>query len=293
MVIQVATVDVGRTTHIPVPTREPKDSASARVRVNLLGGFEVSVENDVIAARHWSRRHSSALVKLLAMTPGRSLHREVVIDALWPDLAVDDAAPRLHKAAHYARKAHGHRDAVVLLADAVSLWPDGDVHVDMVQFRQLAGAAISSGSVAAAKRALAVYGGELLPQDVYETWADQPRQHVRRLHIELLRLVEDWHQLLAADPADESAHLGLARRYADRGDRIAALRQLDHLDRVMRHELGLQPSESARQLRARVFWSPHHDSIEGLDAVGRDAPCPLDRTERRQQCCDQLVASGR
>ena len=64
---------------------------------------------------------------------GRSLHRELVIDALWPDLGMDDAAPRLHKAAHYARRALGHRDAVVLSAEAVRLCPDDDVQVDVMR----------------------------------------------------------------------------------------------------------------------------------------------------------------
>ena len=55
----------------------------------------------------WSRRHAASLVKLLALADGRRLHREQVIDALWPGLGVEAAAPRLHKAAHYARRALG------------------------------------------------------------------------------------------------------------------------------------------------------------------------------------------
>jgi len=294
MLAHISTVDLTRTTAIPVRTLEPKDPGATRVRVTLLGGFEVSVDDDVIAARHWSRRHSSALVKLLAMSPSRTLHREVVMDTLWPDLAIDDAAPRLHKAAHYARRILGHRDAVVLLADAVYLWPDGDVHVDMVQFLHLAESAVSSRNMGEAKRALAVHGGELLPQDLYEPWADQHRQHLRRLYIELLRLAEDWHQLLAVDPAEEPAHLALARRYADLGDRAAAVRQLDHLDRVMRQELGLQPSENARELRRQVFGSaPDRNYVVEPDAGGHDAACSPAATESRPPCCDLLAGTAR
>ena len=111
-----------------------------------------------VASRHWSRRHSSALVKLLALSPGQTLHREVVIDTLWPDIAISEAAPQLHKAAHFARKALGYREAVVLSGDAVSLCPDDDVHVDMVQFRRLAESAVRDGNAASARDALAFYG---------------------------------------------------------------------------------------------------------------------------------------
>ncbi len=285
MVTQAAVVDVARTTDGSARASEPKSPVATRVDVTLLGGFEVRVNDRAISSRHWSRRHSSALVKLLALSPGRSLHRELVIDALWPDIGIDDAAPRLHKAAHFARKALDHRDAVVLKGDAVYLCPHDDVQVDMTQFRHLAESAVSNGGIAAAKGALAVYGGELLPQDLYEPWAEQHRLHLRRLYLELLHQAEDWHQALAADPADEPAHLALVQRYAERGDRVAALRQLDQLDRVMREELGLEPSERALDLRRQVVQAPpRRNSSDEVSAVGHDSPMSP-ATELRRQCC--------
>jgi DNA-binding SARP family transcriptional activator len=244
-------------------TREPEPTGPVltQVEVTLLGGFEVRVDGRTISSTHWSRRHSAALIKLLALTPGRSLHREQVMDALWPYLGVDDAAPRLHKAAHYARKSLGRRDGLVLNAETVRLCPGYDVHVDVTEFQRRAESAVANGGIAAAKGAIALYGGELLPQDLYEPWTEQHRQHLDRLHTELLHQAEDWHQVLAADPTDEPAHLALAQRFADRGDRPAALRQLDQLDLVMRHELGLEPSEEALDLRRHVL------------AAGVDRPC--------------------
>ena len=94
-------------------------------RISLLGGFDVDVAGTPVPAREWNRRQSAGLVKLLALTPGRRLHREQVLDALWPDVLVDDAAPRLHKAAHYARRALGSPDSVVLTGEVVALWPAG------------------------------------------------------------------------------------------------------------------------------------------------------------------------
>jgi DNA-binding SARP family transcriptional activator len=77
-------------------------------------------------------------VKLLALAEARTLHREQVIDALWPDLSVEAAGPRLHKAAHYARRALGDQArALPLRNDLVQLLPDADVVVDAVRFRPL------------------------------------------------------------------------------------------------------------------------------------------------------------
>jgi len=234
-------------------TLDAVKASPVRVDVVLLGRFEVRVGGRPVPPGKWARRHSAALVKLLALTPTRSLHREQVIDALWPDLSIAEAAPRLHKAAHYARKALGFRNALVLAADSVRLCPDDEVHVDAVEFQRWAAAAAAEGGVAPAKATLAVYGGQLLPLDVYETWTEQPREHLGRLHHELLRQSGDWHQILAADPADEEAHIELIRRYAENGDRGAALRQFERLDRAMRHELGLEPGEKALALRDQIL----------------------------------------
>ena len=64
------------------------------IEIRLLGMFEVRRGGKPVPASAWSRRHAAALVTLLALSPGRRLHREQVFDALWPDLGVDEAAPR-------------------------------------------------------------------------------------------------------------------------------------------------------------------------------------------------------
>ncbi len=272
------------TNQVPDPTtRKVLD----RVEVTLLGGFEIRVDRRTISPEHWPRRHSASLVKLLALAPGRGLHREQVVDALWPELDLDTAAPRLHKAAHYARKALGQRDAVVLSADTVRLCPQTEVQVDAARFQRLARSALENGGIAAAKSALAVYGGALLPHDLYEPWAEQHRLHLGRLYTELLHQAEDWHQALSADPADELAHLALARRYAEIGDRGAALRQLDQLDQVMLHELGLEPSEQAAALRRKVLAAAASVSTNGVDH-----PAALQVIRPGPPCCAQVPVVG-
>ena len=253
MATRTAVLGDTRTAHVSTRAPDPRSPALTRVEVTLLGDFRVGVDGRTISAGHWSRRHSAALVKLLALAPGRSLHREQVMDALWPGLDIDDAAPRLHKAAHYARKALGHRAAVVLSADTVRLFPHDDLHVDATRFQQAAESAVDNGGIAAAKAALAVYGGVLLPHDLYEPWTEQYRLHLDRLYMEMLHQAADWHQALVADPSDEPAHLALAQRYAASGDRAAALRQLDLLDQVMRRDLGLEPSDQAVFLRRQLL----------------------------------------
>src|SRR5918997_378479 len=129
------------------------------VEIDLLGGFAVRVDGRPIPGGEWRRRQAAGLVKLLALAPRRTMHREQVLDALWPDTPVEDAAPRLHKAAHYARRALGDSRALVLTGDTVSLFPQADVVVDATEFERsarqaLAGAGSSADGSAAAAAAV-------------------------------------------------------------------------------------------------------------------------------------------
>src|SRR5437763_13549457 len=108
--------------------------ALIRIRIRLLGRFEVAVNGAAVADSGWTRRHAATLVKLLALAPGRRLHREQVLDAVWPDDAIEDAVPKLHKAAHYARRATGYADTIVLRNDTVELFADFSVEIDAVVF---------------------------------------------------------------------------------------------------------------------------------------------------------------
>src|SRR3954454_16464053 len=113
------------------------------VQVKLLGGFEVVHDGVPVAAEAWVRRQAAQLVQLLALARDRRLHREQVVDALWPGVSWEVAGPRLHKAAHYARRALQDADAVVLRHELVALFPGrDDVEVDLLEFSRAAADAL-------------------------------------------------------------------------------------------------------------------------------------------------------
>src|SRR3954452_6373449 len=118
---------------------------SARaISVQLLGGFRGAVDGRPVPDDEWRRRSAAHLVQLLALSPGRRLHRERVLAALWPDIDPAEAAPRLHTAAHYARRWLGTTGALVLNGDAVALCPDDAVAVGAVVFEERARAALAA-----------------------------------------------------------------------------------------------------------------------------------------------------
>jgi DNA-binding SARP family transcriptional activator/pimeloyl-ACP methyl ester carboxylesterase len=228
---------------------------SMMVNVRLLGEFALDIDGRHVPASAFPRRSAAALVKLLALAPSRRLHREQVMDALWPELPPQDAANHLHKAAHYARRGTGVPGSVLLRNEIVALFPGAEVAVDAVEFEAAAAAAISD-DVHAADSALAAYPGGLLPEDPYESWAAQPRQRLEVLHRELLRRAARWSELVALEPTDEQAHLGLAQSMLARGDRAGALRQIDTIEQILRDELGIGLSPEGYDLRVTALDGP-------------------------------------
>lgn len=236
------------------------------VEIMTLGRFAVRVDGAEIPTEAWSRRQAAGLVKLLALAPRRQLHRDLVIDALWPDVAPDEASPRLHKAAHFGRRALGP-DSVVLRNELVMLLPAATVAVDAVDFASLAADALAAGGVADAEKAIGAYAGPLLPDDLYERWTQEDRARLESLYARLLRQARRWADLAELDPADEQAQLELMRRYAAQGDRRAALRQYERLDRALHRELGVAPSDEVVDLRDALLAGQAEPSVRTPSSI--------------------------
>lgn len=254
------------------------------VEITLLGGFSVTIDGHRSEGRSWIRRGAADLVKVLALAPGHRLHREKVMDLLWPDTSPEAAAPRLHKAAHFARRVTGHDRAVVLRQEMVSLFPDAALTVDAVRFEELARAAVDTGAADTARAALAWYGGELLPDDPYEDWAVDRRELLHLRHLEVLRVAGEWRELATLDPTNDEAHLELVRRHLEAGDAPAIVTEVERLERLYASELDLRPA---------ITSTPRVEALltELADLVHRQKRV-LSELATASAAGDELVASG-
>jgi DNA-binding SARP family transcriptional activator len=227
-----------------------------RVQVRLLGGFTVLVNGAPKPTGRWTRRQAAALVKRLALSPGGRLHRDRVVDALWPNVTLDVALPRLHKAAHYARRDLGDRDAVVLRDEVVALFPYATLEVDAITFEAAADAALAAKPVSPEACANVLkLAGELLPEDLAEWWLEEPRERLRLRAAQLLRGARRWADLLRVDPANEEAHVALLREAVVSGDRTNAFRRYARMEQVLGTEFGISPGREAIALRQRLLVS--------------------------------------
>src|SRR5215217_6114422 len=238
------------------------------IRVRLLGGFRISVGSRVIEAKQWRLRKPATLVKLLALAPNHRLQREQIMDLLWPESGKRSASNNLRQIVHTTRKildpVAGSR---YLRSDNESLvlW-GGEIWVDVEAFEEAAATARRSKDPAAYRAALDLYAGELLPEDRYEEWAQDRRQGLRRIHLELLTelaqahehqgeygpAVEALRRTVAEEPTNEKAHAGLMRLYALSGQQGEALAQYARLQDLLSREIGTEPGAAARRLHEEI-----------------------------------------
>ena len=99
----------------------------ASVEIQLLGRFEVIVDGRPVPASAWRHRRAAGLVKLLALAAGHRVHREQVIEALWPHLPPGGGERNLHKAIHLARRGIGDPSAITLSSQEVGLAILGEI----------------------------------------------------------------------------------------------------------------------------------------------------------------------
>jgi DNA-binding SARP family transcriptional activator len=227
------------------------------LRIWLLGGFRVTVDGSPVADRSWRRNKAKAVVKLLALASGHRLHREQLMELLWPDLAPEAAAGNLRKAVYFARQAlapeHLRVHGEMLGLEAPRLWVDVEAFEAAAEARDL-------------KTAVELYGGELLPEDRFEPWTEERRDQLharfaRRL-LERARELEAagdvraalaaLERLAAVDPLSEEAAIGVIRAHALDGQRHLALRWYRQLETRLAEELGVEPGAEARRLYEEI-----------------------------------------
>ncbi|WP_217575386.1 BTAD domain-containing putative transcriptional regulator [Mesorhizobium sp. GbtcB19] len=224
-----------------------------RISIHLLGRFAVSVDDRPIPAADWRRDRAAALVKLLALKPAHRVHREQAMETFWPDADPEAAGASLRKAVHFARRALGAHDLITIGNDIIALAPDAELEIDIEGFEAAAKTALRGSEKSAFERAADLYGGRLLPDDIFVEWLDAPRAQLQQRYSDLLRAGGLWQRLIALDPADEQAQCALMQTALDAGNRVEAIRQFNQLRDNLHAELGVGPSAATIALYEKAL----------------------------------------
>ena len=232
----------------------------------------VSLGDRTISENQWRLKKAANLVKLLALAPGHRLHREQLMDALWPYLGRAAASNNLRRTLHAARQVLEPTPATsgrYLLREGedLVLCTGERAWVDVEAFENAASAARRRrGEPAAYRLAVELYAGDLLPSDLYEDWAEERRRQLRQTFLSVLIELAELHEVrgeysaavevlrraVAEEPTREETHEALIRAHALSDDVEDALAQYGRLEVVLSQELGARPGESSRLLRDEI-----------------------------------------
>ncbi|HEY4279047.1 MAG TPA: BTAD domain-containing putative transcriptional regulator [Conexibacter sp.] len=260
--------------------------------IDLFGEFRVSSGERTVGEGTWRLRKARSLIKLLALDRGHALHRDQVLELLWPDLARASAGNNVRQALHVARRALdtlGIDGGAALANDGerVMLDPPGGLRIDVEAFERAAEDALATPTTAALQHAASLYRGELLPEDRYEPWATARRQWLRDRYVVVVvelaaKLEHDGEpaaaiaallRAVAEDPLHEPAQRALMSLYAATGRRQRALAQFQELRETLRQEVADEPEEETRALyRAILTRNVAEADSERPPAVRRSAP---------------------
>ncbi|MEU9121005.1 BTAD domain-containing putative transcriptional regulator [Streptomyces sp. NPDC048506] len=180
----------------PAPTPTPDGTRRAprtpRMAIWCFGGFRMTIGDRTVDWRT-IRPRARAAMRLLALRAGRPVHREALVDALWPEAPPESAMANLQVAISSLRRLlepdreRRKPQLVVRTGDAYLLNLPADAYLDTLAFetaltrsRRARSAGDTSVAVGGLRDALASYHGELLPEDGPAEWLQQDREMYRR-----------------------------------------------------------------------------------------------------------------
>jgi len=233
--------------------------------VHTLGFFEVWRGENRIKSIDWQRDKARKLFQLLLIHRNEWLHRDQIIDRLWPDLP-QDAATRdfkvalnaLNKAIEPNRPKGTNPFFVVRNENLYRINPLAKIWWDVDLFEKLA----EKRDLDSLEEALLMYKGEFLTDNLYEEWTTNKRDQLKQTIIVVIEKLSnlyleegDFDQvirvsevLLKIDPAWEPAYRYLMLAYAGKENQAQIITVYQRMKKVLVDELGANPSETTEKL---------------------------------------------
>ena len=245
------------------------------LRIRLLGPVVVQrADGSPVGGAFRRRAKVRALFSLLALYRGQAVHRDRLLEPLWPDKIRKAALHNLNTGIYHLR--HSLEPKLERGPDSLYIQRRGELYVlaggrshwlDVDAFENKLAAAQREDNPGRAERlyrqAIALYRGKFLADlDAYQLdcWAE--RERYRQLYLDALeglgdlllaqRRSEDamelYRKVLAEDPCREAAARKLMRLALQQGERTRALSQYARLEESLERELDVEPTEETRRL---------------------------------------------
>lgn len=246
-----------------------------RLRARFFGRFEVSDEAGAKVDLGRSAKAVAVFKCLVVRHPGR-VSQDFLMDLLWPESnpkrgrwSLNSAVYTLRKALRKSLSYEGSGEFVVLERGGYRLGRDLLFSSDVEEFeklyqngRRFDQAGEPARAILEYERAVGLYRGDYLVEDLYEDWTMIERERLANAYVDMLgrlgdhyadagdlqEAIEVLYQLLRKDPFHEASYRALMRCYADLGLRSRAIEQYELCERALGRLYGSSPEPETRAL---------------------------------------------
>ncbi|TGL49933.1 transcriptional regulator [Leptospira wolffii] len=250
-----------------------KAANSKKLRIKVLGPLELDLDGKKIpAAEYSSKKKLLKLIKLLTVRFGKGIHKEELLENLWPGMSEKNALNSLHALLFRLRKILGNPEAIVFAEDRLYFHTEL-VEADFVEFEQEfenAGKLFRNRkedeAVASYRKAQELYKGDFFEFDLYFPESELKREYLRKNLIEIYRilcessqktgdataLLSDSESWIRLDDLDERAwrfHFE-SLQLLDRKNE--ALRKFEDMKKILKKELGVDPDQETVTLIEKI-----------------------------------------
>lgn len=253
----------------------PPGPQAAALQIQTLGGFHLRRNGIEIEPAAWGREKALHLFQFLVTARRRisHLHKEQIIDRLWPELNGEEgdrdfkvALNAIFKVIEPERPPRAEsrfiqRQGLVYSLNLAESWVDADAFENLIALGNKTLPDNPLAAIECYQQALALYEGDYLPERRYEDWSSAERERLHLLALgtmttlasllveqsplESIRLTQ---HVLAVDPVWEDAYRVQMWAYLAQGNRPLAQRTYRECAEMLQRELGVEPLPETQRL---------------------------------------------
>ncbi|MBM2827159.1 MAG: transcriptional regulator [Dehalococcoidia bacterium] len=255
----------------------PRHPGGSQLRLYSLGAFRAFLGETELPITSWKRKKSLSLLKYLAAHGSQPVHREAIIEFLWPEAAPSKGLERLKVVMYFLRRqlegesrngAHIVSDGEFYKLNPETLWTDVGAFEELAKEGTYHAKQREVESALERYQAAAVfYKGPFLQDEPYADWAMAERERLAEKYLFLLcemaylyesrnsypDAIAAYQEALKVEPCREDIHRALMRALSTAGRHEEAVLQYRACQRVLKEELDVDPMAETVQLYQKIL----------------------------------------
>ena len=244
-----------------------ESKASADLAFFTLGTFATHVNGREITVKDWGRDKTIQLIQFFITSRHRNgLHKEQIIDRLWPDADMDQgnrdfkiAHHGINKALEPNRKSRDEtqfitRQGLTYQINEEKIWIDSEAFDQAIEIANQFQGRDNETVIKALELATSLYKGSYLPNRIFEDWSSLERERLQLLAInamitlgemkldsnpeESIRLAQE---ALLIDSTWEEAYRLQMKAYSRKANRPQVIKTFNICKKILQEEFGISP----------------------------------------------------